>query len=179
MLRDLATYESGFAQKNHDQVGLALVSIQRRIAGTQRTMKANWPTQQAQSFIPASAKNTLIQLLSGVVDFTQKTWRQDENNKHSNIGQGFHSMDVKVNQLKHLIKGTMMMAFQKKQDHFSGHYKISGIRCVVQAEQLNSRVVGRVSCSRSNKLYQFDYKQLTRKRFNIHEELLRLYFDLR
>jgi hypothetical protein len=41
LYRDLATYESYFGEKDHERVGLALVSIQRRIKASQQTLRHN------------------------------------------------------------------------------------------------------------------------------------------
>jgi hypothetical protein len=49
--------------------------------------------------------------------------------------------------------------------------------CIVQAYYHGGFVKGSLSCSRSVKKHDFEYKQLTRKVLDIKEELERLYFD--
>jgi hypothetical protein len=49
--RDLSTYESNFATKQHEMLGLQLTSIQRRIKATHQTIKHNPKMLKANGWI--------------------------------------------------------------------------------------------------------------------------------
>jgi hypothetical protein len=68
---------------------------------------------------------------------------------------------------------------RKTQSTFRGVIRISGIECMIKADQLNGKVVGQLSCKRSSKPFNFNYKPIQYRRENdIRAELSRLYFDV-
>ena len=78
----------------------------------------------------------------------------------------------------------MSMAFQKLSDILRNKEEcnemreVAGQMCWVKAAYINGNVFGKISCVRSSKSYDFDFKPLTwRKGFLLLAELQRLYFQ--
>ena len=78
----------------------------------------------------------------------------------------------------------MSMAFRKLSDILRNKEEcnelreVAGQQCWIKASYINGNVFGKISCVRSSRSYDFDFKPLTwRKGFLLLAELQRLYFE--
>lgn len=64
---------------------------------------------------------------------------------------------------------------------YEGRREVSGILCLVYAEEKLNKIVGKLSCARSNRPFNFEFKPIPvdsykGTRINFEKELERLYF---